>query len=483
MRTHPKWSHWTSLATTALSATLMSIVSGGIGPTASAAATVPLSATLTAALRVYLPIDNSGSTAVAVDAVRRIDRERQAAERWAAALTIPSPISVEVLTASDHLEVAGTFVLRSEADRTALIDAIRRIQVLRASRTMFRGVDRDLADIMRRDTEAGENFAVLFITDKVSDHPSADLRAEDLGDRAVDLGAGVSAIVLGNLPAIAALTLGSGPRLESGARRPIRTGPASAVRMLGNAQLQLQGPPALAGAVGPRLLGGIKPFRAEIRVNNPVGMVRLIRFEATAPPGMTIEFVPNPLIVPAGGAATAAVEFSTANAVNGEVVAIARLPDGRAQQHVVHIQLAVRGWFAQNAWLLAIGILGLALTGALCARRLRRTERVGDHADADRQAALAIGDTVPLATFAPDVPGALHRGWLRYTVVAEGAAIAVGGRCIDPGKRGHYRLGEDIRIGSRTFAIYPIGTAMPPAGAADFSVDDHFFSRTAGAVR
>lgn len=437
----------------------------------------------TAALRLFLVVDDSWSTAELVGSSRRTDRERQAGERWATALKVPSTTTVEVLTASDHVDIMGTFVLRSETDRAALIDAIHRIQPIRATWTIFDGVDRGLADVVRRDTGAGEAFAVLFLTDMVSDHPHDDLRAEDLGDRVVDIDGGVYAVVLGNVPALAALTHRGHPAPRGAPSPRIWTGHSSALRTLHDGLIQLEGQPALAGAVAPRLFGGSKPLRTEIRVDNHVGVAQLVRFESVAPPGVAVNFSPNPLVVSAGGSATTAVELSTSSAAAGDVVAIARLPDGRSQQHTMHVQLVASGWIAEHGWALALGTVAIALALAALGRRMGRTERVGHHADLDKQAALGIGDTAALATFAPDASGALRRGWLGYMVIADGHPLFVGGRCVEAGKRGRYRLGEDIRVGNRTFAIYRIDATMPPASATEFVLDAQRAGWATGGLR
>ena len=81
--------------------------------------------------RAFVVVDNSWSMTHRVGLVARMDEAVSAAEHWATALAVPSFVTVELLSASDLLELVGTFALRSAADRAALIDAIRRIQPVR----------------------------------------------------------------------------------------------------------------------------------------------------------------------------------------------------------------------------------------------------------------------------------------------------------------------------------------------------------------
>src|SRR5262249_46453734 len=110
------------------------------------------------------------------------------------------------------------------------------------------------------------------------------------------------------------------------------------------------------------------------------------------------------------------------------------------------------------------------VTLVLLIRWMRRAVRVGDYADADRQASLAIGNTVPLERFAPGAPGVLRRGWFGYQIVADGQPVYVSGRLIRSGARGRYRLGEEIGAGERSFAVFRTDTARPSMDVSDLSL-------------
>lgn len=423
------------------------------------------------ALRVYLVVDNSWSTAKLVGKATRIEGEIQASQRWATAIDVPSDLTVELLTASDRVDIVGTFALRSEADRANLSEAIRRIQPIRATRTIFSAVDGDLAGVVRRDTGPGEEFGLIFLSDMVSDDPDSDLRAEEIGDRVVNVGGGVSAIVLGNVPATDALAGRGAPLPRVAPRRTASLGRSSVVRKLQNSVIRIDAEPAVAGLIVPLFLGGATPVRSEIRVTNDIGVTRLIQLDSVMPAGVAAKFFPNPMIVPAGETATAKLELSALKPVQGKIVVIARLPDGRSQQHTMQIDLVRRLWLVQHAWAVSAAVAGLLVALSTLFWRGRRALRVGDHAETEKQASLAVGDAVPLATFAPGVTGVLRRGLLGFAVVAEEQPLSVGGRLISARKHARYALGEEIRCGDRSFAIYNLDSVPRVPNNTDFALD------------
>lgn len=437
----------------------------------------------TTATRVFLVIDSSGSMAQRIGKETRIDHALAVGERHVAALEVPSFITVELLTASDRVDVVGSFALRSEGDRTALLKAIRRIQPVRETRTVFGAIDAGLADVVRRDTGSGETFGIVLLTDAIADDPKTDLRADEIGDRLIDVRGGVVAVVLGAVPRADALARRGTPIRRVTSRSRVGGTQPSAVRALYSGVIRIVGEATVTGVVAPGLFGGLRPVRSELRVDNDVGIARLVRFDSVAPTGTVVSFSPNPLLVPAAGSATVTVELSAPSVVQGQAVVIARLPDGRSQQHPIDVHLTPRRWGMSHFWLIALVTVAAVVACAVIFWRIRRTERIGEHSDTDRQAALAIGDSVPLSTFSPDVTGVLTRGWLRYAIIADGVPVSVSGRLVQPGKRGRYRLGEDIRVGSRTFAIYRIIDSGTPAGGAGFSFDSPRAGWSTGGLR
>lgn len=163
------------------------------------------------------------------------------------------------------------------------------------------------------------------------------------------------------------------------------------------------------------------------------------------------------------------VELSAPDPAQGQLVVLARLPDGRSAQYTAYVELRPGSWLATQSWRVALPVLVTAAGVILLARSARRPARIGDHADPDRQATLGIGEAVPLDTFMPGAAGALRRGWLRYHILADGQPVSVSGRVIPAGTRGRYRLGEDVRVGDRTFALFRIDATPPAVSADDFS--------------
>lgn len=381
-------------------------------------------------------------------------------------LPLGQGVRVELVRASDSVAVVGTYVLDTEQDRVRLLEAIEAIQALRATRTSFRDIDEGLADVLRRDLRAEEQPAVLLVTDAISDDPSNDFAATDLGRRAVVVGAGLYAVWSGALPAE---PLPDRPGSSSSRLPPTRgtQGRAHVLDIVDARPVQLQ---ASAQQLVPRveLLGPIFGQRpsAEFNVtlNNPSPCSRAISLEAQQPAGTSVSFDPPVATVPPGGAALVRVRLELTGSVSVSQTVlrlIARSPgQDAALPAMVRVDLASPSWIRDHWGKLFALLAGSAALGFVLASVLRRSVRVSSPSDPDAVAVLGPGEGAELSLFKSTLPsgaGRLERDALgRWFVRAQSTPITVGGRSVSPGKRTRYQLGEMIVVQGESLCIGPV---------------------------
>lgn len=394
--------------------------------------------------RVYAVLDNSGSMRTA----GRFRRGVEALERWAESIDLGPGLTVEILVAADQVSHQGTFLLRVESDRDAMLDRLRELEPERASTTLFRKIDEELAAFVARTTRADERFGVVFVTDGRSDTPATDLRLQELGDQLIILGGGLYAVVSGSVPGQEEL---SGAK-QGQARSPRFETPSSRsrCRRLFRPSMAIAPPAPLRAEVRERLLGGIAPVRATVHLENTSEVARDVHLQAKAPAGTTVRFFPSTLTVAGKAKAQATLEIEVASPVSGSIAIFAEGPDGGVTEATLLVEIATRPWLTSN-WMALSGLAAATtLLLALLFRASRRPWSIVPIGRPDRGFEIRPGEEVPLSMAEPAFPAGIwiarRRGGLRLRTSDE--PVRLGGTPVQPGREVPYSLRTPIDAGA-----------------------------------
>jgi hypothetical protein len=426
---------------------------------------VVLTAAPLAPVRVVVVLDNSGSMLHR----DRIQRARGAVNAWIDALPTTGEVTLEICTASDHVLVLQTVVLRSAADHAVSRRAVDGVQALRATRTSFRSIDQGIAEVVRRDLQPSERFAFVFATDARSDSPRNDLRPADMGNHIIPVGAGVFVVTGGDVPSDQAFTPTTGDHQPT----PGTTGqPSDVLGILSGTSVVLTAPPRFdatpATALFSPITGEAPMSSFAVTVTNPARIARTITLDATPLAGLRVDFVPPAITLPGGGSGRVEVRLHSLHRqpVVAPLHLVAATPDGNQISASVPQRIEPRSWGASNlGTLLLAGVALVGVAGALYALGRRRVS-IGVPGDPARATSLSAGEWTSLATFAPELAldaGEFGRAWWGGFRVRGGAQpVSVGGRTVLGGKVTPYRVRETVQVGTTSFVL-DRGGALPTA--------------------
>lgn len=449
MRTHPLLVLLTWLG--ALLLTSLSLPAlGQVPPVAHAARSSPTA--------LFLGLDTSGSMMRG----GRYETATRAASTTVERLPLDENLRVVLVAASDSVSVVGTFVLTSEADRSALLRALHGMQPLRATHTSFSRIDEGLAETIRERLQPDEQPAVVLFTDGQSDDPAHDLAATNLGRHAREVGRGVIAVWSGAVPVEPTMAANALAR---------RTRPLPPTRSdVGRAQLLelVEATPARWSAAAQHLtaaetfLAGLRGERSNAEafatLSNPAPFARTYALEALPIDGVSISF-PTTVTVPSGGSVRVPVRVAF-QAPRAEAILhlVARAPGERAATpaRIALTFETVPWWHRHLSHLIASTLMLLGLL-VVWRARTQRSITLANAQDPSSRATIAPGDRVLLtqlaSTFSPDA-GALERDrWGRLFVRAGTTPLTCNGAVVSPGARAPYLLGAHLQLGSESLRV------------------------------
>jgi hypothetical protein len=399
--------------------------------------------------RIYEVLDNSGS----MRSASRFRRGVRALERWAQAAELHSGLTVELLVAADRVVPQGTFPLRSERERVILLDRLRELELERASNTVFRRIDEELAAFVARTAHPDERFGVVFITDGRSDTPATDLRLQDLGDQVLVLGGGLYGAVSGVVPGQEELLGAKQGQVPSSRSEPGRS--RSRCRRLFGSSISITPSVPVSAEVRERLLGGFAPVLTTIQVENSGEVAREVRLQAQAPEGTGVRFIPSTLVVAAGAKAEATLDIEVASPVSGPIIVTAQGPDGDPVEATLKAEISTESWLVSNWMALVVFAATATLLFTVLLRVRRRPWFIIPIGRPDRGFEIRPGEEVPLSMADPTFPSGIWIGrrrgvlWLRTA----GEPVRLAGVPVQPGRDVPYRLRTPIDAGSASVVL------------------------------
>lgn len=399
--------------------------------------------------RVYSVLDNSGSMRWAC----RFRRGVQALERWAESVELRAGMTIELLVAADQVVHQGTFPLRSESERAALLDRLRELEPERASSTVFRKIDEELATFVARTARPDERFGVVFITDGRSDAPATDLRLQELGDQVLVLGGGLYAAVSGLVPGQEELLGAKQGQLPSSRFEPRRS--RSRCRRLFGPSIAIAPALPVRAEVRERLLGGFAPVPATIQVENSSEIAREVRLQAQAPEDTRVRFIPSTLVVAAGAKAEAMLEIEVVSPVSGSIIITAQGPDSEPVETTLKAEIATKPWLSSNWMALVVSAAAATLLFVVLLRVSRRPWFIVPIGRPDRGFEIRPGEEVSLSMADPGFPSGIwivrrRRGLCLRT---GGEPVRLSGAPVQPGREVPYRLHTPIDAGSSSIVL------------------------------